>query len=174
MGKIKSLSPALLIIGVLYKEESTRDKAFEIMESLWGKVKIRSIPHDFIHTKYYEKEMGEGLMRQFVLFEKKMEIPSLPEIKIKTNDIETSLSNESSEKRKINIDPGYLTLDKMVLASTKNFSHRIHIGEGIFADLIYRYAGKTYTYCDWTFPEFRAEETVQLFNLWRTELKTSG
>ena len=96
-----------------------------------------------------------------------MDIPSLPEIKIKTNEIETSLSDKSSEKRKINIDPGYICLEHIILATTKGYVHRPYLREGIYADLTLIFRNKSFQPLEWTYPDYRQDEVIRLFNQFR-------
>jgi len=110
------------------------------------------------YSDYYRDEMGSPLRRSFIFFRQAIDAGRLADIKLITNDIECRLS--TSGKRNINLDPGYLTLAKVVLASTKNYSHRIYIGKGIYAEitLIFRegeYRPHLFTYADY------ASETVR-------------
>ncbi|MFQ5561221.1 MAG: DUF4416 family protein [Nitrospinota bacterium] len=171
---MKSIFPvpdSKIFAGILFKEESVRNDAFTLLEKKVGKIISSTVPEPFTWTSYYKKEMGAPLLRQFVLFSKIFLVSRLPSIKLSTNAVEALFFHPGSQNRQINIDPGYLTLDKAVLATTKNFSHRVHLESGIFSELTYRNIGNTFTCLDWTYPEYRESGTVKLFNGWRDILK---
>ena len=162
MGEIRSRKPVKLIIGFIFKEEATLNKVKSILQRRFGKIDFESQTLAFNHTAYYEKEFGKDLKRRFIGF-KKLIIPcNLPEIKIYTNRIEKKLSNGSS--RLINIDPGYLDLSKLVLASTKDYKHRIYLNKAIFAEVTLFYENKSYRPWEWTYPDYKSNEYIAIFN----------
>ena len=114
----------------------------------------RTLP--FSHTKYYEKEMGTGLQRCFISFKRLIDRHHLVEVKLLSNEIENSLANDNSG-RTINIDPGYLTDSQLVLATGKNFSHRIYLGKGVFADLTLVFRDHAYQFLPWTYPDYKED-----------------
>ena len=149
------------------------------MEDRFGGMDILSERLDFSHTDYYKDEMGEGLFRKIASFEKLIKPDSLPDIKLFTNSIEDEYLKEDG-KRIINIDPGYISMEKMVLASCKNFSHRIYLINGVYADLTLIYKGDGFQPLEWTFPDYaeanmrrllkeiRQRYAHQLQNMWST------
>jgi len=114
----------------------------------------------FDKSRYYEKEMGWPLYRRFVSFKKLIRPDSLVFIKLYTNEIEERYSEQG--KRKINIDPGYISLERLVLATGKNYAHRIYLSHGIYADLTLIYRGKSFVPLEWTYPDYK--EMIPLFN----------
>ncbi|MFA5145192.1 MAG: DUF4416 family protein [Candidatus Omnitrophota bacterium] len=162
MGQIRKQQPVKLITGFIFKEEVAFDKARLILERKFGRIDLESLTLPFYQTDYYEKEFGRGLKRKFVSF-KKLFCPSvLPGIKIYTNKIEKLYSNGQS--RLINIDPGYLDLAKVVLASTKDYKHRIYSDKGIYLEVTLFYSGKSYSPWDWTYPDYRSDDYISVFN----------
>lgn len=129
------------------------------MEDRFGSIDILSKRLDFSHTDYYEDEMGKGLFRKIVSFEKLIKPDSLSDIKLFTNGVEDKYLKEDG-KRIINIDPGYISLEKMVLASCKNFSHRIYLKKGVYADLTLIYRTGGFQPLEWTFPDY-AEDSMR-------------
>ena len=136
----------------------------EIMATAIGRCVGRYGPLDllsgrlpFDHTDYYRDEMGDGLFRKVVSFDELMAPEQLPSIKRFTNDLEGAFAGRDG-RRRINIDPGYLVLDKVVLASCKNFSHRLYLGQGVFGEvtLLYRH-GAGYGPLDWTYPDYDSD-----------------
>lgn len=162
MGQIKKHSPVKLIIGFIFKQEGTLEKAKRILEKQLGAMDFISPILAFNHTDYYEKELGKDLKRSFVSFKKLIDPKDLPAIKITTNKIERFLSTRG--KRAINIDPGYLDLSKLCLASTKDYKHRIYLNKGIFAEVTLFYQDKTFQAWDWTYSDYRTKDYIAIFN----------
>ncbi|MCX7965305.1 MAG: DUF4416 family protein, partial [Syntrophorhabdaceae bacterium] len=121
------------------------------------------------HTDYYEEEMGSELHRIFILFKSLMPRESLVSIKLTTNNIEKELSIQG--KRQVNIDPGYISLENVVLATTKNYTHRIYLGDGIYGDLTLIYKKGTYNALEWTYPDYASKNIIAIFNNWRNLYK---
>jgi hypothetical protein len=162
MGKIAKVASVKLIIGFIFNNESIYDKAKAILEGRFGRVDFESAPIAFTYTDYYQDEMGQGLKRRFVSFSRLIVPSRLPDIKKITNLIEFRLS--FNNKRRINIDPGYLDMAKLILASTKDFSHRIYLNKGIYAETTLIYQGRSFVMRDWTYPDYRTQGYIDIFN----------
>lgn len=162
MGKVKSRRPVKLIAGFIFNNEDYFNWAKKILEKRFGKVDFESQALPFVHTNYYERELGTNLKRKFVSFRKLISPSNLPKIKIFTNKIEYKLSKRSN--RQINIDPGYLELSKLVLASTKDYKHRIYLGKGIFAEITLLYQDNSFRPWEWTYPDYKTHGYIQIFN----------
>ena len=162
MGRIKLHKPVKLITGFIFNKEEYFIKAKKILEKRFGKVDFESNLMPFTHTDYYEKEMGKNLNRKFISFKKLISPKDLPKIKISTNKIELKLSGQSS--REINIDPGYLDSSKLILASTKDYKHRIYINRGIFGEVTLFYQDKTFHPWEWTYPDYKTQDYIQISN----------
>jgi len=162
MGHVRARQKVKLITGFIFKDEVVFNQAQGILKRRFGEVDFQSQTLPFIHTDYYEKEFGKGLKRVFVSFKKLIPHENLPQIKILTNKIEHKLAK--GPFRLINIDPGYLDSAKLILASTKDFRHRIYLNKGIFADLTLFYQNKTFQFWEWTFLDYRTDEYIAIFN----------
>ncbi|NNL77064.1 MAG: DUF4416 family protein, partial [Desulfobacterales bacterium] len=106
----------------------------------------------FNYTTYYTPEMGEPLFRRLLTFKTLIDQGELASIKLATNRLEESYSQDG--RRRVNIDPGYLVYERFVLASGKNFSHRIYIGNCIYADLTLIYQHGAFEKLPWTYPDY--------------------
>jgi len=126
-----------------------------------------SLPWDY--SSYYKDEIGWPLSRQFIFFKNLIDPGSLADIKLKTNEIEDSLSSEG--KRSINLDPGYLNLSNVVLASTKNYAHRIYLNKGIYAEVTLIYKDDTYKPHLFTYSDYQDKTHVDIFLKAREILK---
>ena len=149
-------------MGFIYKDEAIFIKSRDRLKKIFGRVDFQSEPLDFNYTTYYEKEMGSDLKRRFISFSKLIPIEDLYRIKIYTNRLEAKLSNHM--QRQVNIDPGYMDLAKLVLASTKDYAHRIYLGKGIFAEITLSYRNTSFIPNDWTYPDYRSQEYIGIFN----------
>jgi hypothetical protein len=155
--------------SLIHKGEHELARTEQELVSLLGNVAARTDPGPFLHTRYYDKEMGEGLLRCFLLFDPMLERDSLPDVKLKTNEIEIAYSIDG--KRTVNIDPGYLSLEQVVLATTKGHAHRLYLGKGIFGDLTLMFADGTFRTLPWTYPDYGSIELIDMFNRWREAYK---
>jgi len=162
MGSIRKPQPVKLTIGFIFKDGPSLLKAESILKRKFGDLDFESETLPFTYTDYYEEELGEGLQRKFISFKKLILPESLPKIKVLTNNIEKKLSVDAH--RLINIDPGYVDLSKLVLASTKDFSHRIYMGRGIYSEVTLMYQDKTFNSKEWTYPDYRTPEYIAIFN----------
>lgn len=162
MGRTKIHSPVKLITGFIFYDEFILNRAKLHLERRFGKIDFESQNLKFIHTDYYEKEFGKDLLRRFVSFKKLIAPDELAQIKIFTNKIEQKLSK--GLKRKINIDPGYLNLSKLVLATNKDYAHRIYLNRGIYAEVTLVYQDKMFRPWEWTYPDYRTAEYLAIFS----------
>lgn len=169
MGEVKEVKPVLYFCSLIFGEYGAYEASLERLSQELGRIEDMSEEMPFEHTDYYREEMGKGLRRRFVLFSELRSREDLPRIKIFTNQLERELS--VAGKRRVNIDPGYLTLENVILATTKNYTHRIYIGSGIYADLTLIFKKGSYAELEWTYPDYRSPKIVQIFNGWRKILK---
>jgi hypothetical protein len=133
--------------------------AAEALAGTYGPVDLISPWLSFDYTSYYEPEMGAPLFRRILSFKTLIAQEDLPAIKHGTNRLEND--HADAGHRRINIDPGYLLLEKFVLATGKNFSHRIYIGEKIYADLTLTYTKGAFQTLPWTYPDYASAEIRQ-------------
>lgn len=127
----------------------------------FGDIDLMSDLFPFDYTNYYTKEMGGALQKKFLSFYEMIFIENLPNIKNFTNDVEQQYALEG--KRCINIDPGYVTHAQMVLATTKDYTHRIYLGKGVYADLEYVCRRKVFQTLEWTYPDYRRKFSLDFF-----------
>lgn len=170
MAGIKDPQPVLAFAGLLYIQGLNVDRIISTLEPEGQKPVLTSSPIPFNHTAYYENEMGEKLQRQWIAFGKLIDPSLLAEIKKKTNALEQQHLNEKGG-RQINIDPGLVTMSSIILASTKNYSHRIYLGKGIYGEVTLIYKEKTFITLDWTYPDYRETATIEFFSKAREILK---
>jgi len=164
MGVPKKFEEVNLLIGIIYREEDFLKRAISELESIFGKIDMESNSFKFDVTEYYNKEMGENLKRKFFSFENLVNPEELPSIKIRTNEIEEKIRKEEGfPGRVVNIDPGILTSTSLIMATTKNYSHRIPLRDGIYAHLEFLFEKNSIKYLDWTYLDMRKEEYADFF-----------
>ncbi len=163
MGKIKLHLPVKTFCAITFAPEIDCNLVVEQIEAIFGAIDLRSEVFNFDgFTSYYQAEMGAGLQKLFVSFGQLAEAESLPHYKVKTNELETRFIRD--RQRSVNVDPGYLTEAKVVLATTKDYSHRLYLGQGIFGDIHLQFARKSFQPQAWTYPDYQQELAVQFFN----------
>ena len=148
------IEPVKLVVSVLSSEADAAEKAIGALKKRFGETDFTSKVLDFNYTDYYEPEMGKGLKRTLVAFERLVSPNELSGAKTFTNGIEDCFLT-SDGRRRVNIDPGYLTLEKLVLASCKNFFHRIYLDKGVYAEITLVYKGKDFRPLEWTYPDYK-------------------
>lgn len=152
MSEPQTAKPAKLVIGVFTSNKKIIDNLALELSSQFGQMDLVSSWMDFNYTSYYEPEMGSPLVRRVLTFKRLIKQGELAAVKIATNRIEQAYCPDG--KREANIDPGYMLHERFVLASGKNFGHRIYIGLGIYADLTLIYQKGSFQKLPWTYPDY--------------------
>lgn len=165
MGEITRPEPVKLFVGLLTSKPDILTGVERELENEFGRIDLESqlMPFDF--TDYYREEMGEGIKRKFVSFKDLVDPGKLPHCKRLTNELEVNFAakSDSDLSRPINIDPGYLGMSKVVLATTKNYSHRLYLRGGIYGEVTLQYRDGEFKPQDWTYPDYRTEEYLEFF-----------
>lgn len=146
---------AKLIIGIMYSNEKLLREIKEKLEKKFKEIKDE-ISYDFNFTKYYEQEMGKNLKKNILAFKQGIKTKQLSEIKEYTNKLEDEYKIEG--KRKINIDPGYLTKKELILASHKKSPYKIGLAENIYAHLTLKFKNNKCITTYRTYPDFKIEK----------------
>lgn len=176
MRNIQNPIPVKLFIGMLSPEPELFGMCADIACKEYGPIDYQSEILPWTNSDFYEEEMGSGIVRKFVFFERLMDPGDLPAIKITTTRIEKNLALQKAGKalRRINLDPGYVTEAKVVLATTKDYTHRLYIGKGIYAEVTLRYVNKiqSFTPFEYTYLDYCSETYKTMFNKTRDMLRT--
>jgi len=161
MGNVNLPDKVKLVITVFSQDKKRIEKVKSILSKRFGLIDYESYDLKLI-TNYYEDELGDNLVRQFYAFKKLINRDKIAEIKLYTNRLEDKL--KVNTKRIINIDPGYLSLGKFILATTKNQQQRIYLKNGIFAECALRYKNGGFVTWDWTYPDYATEAYRKVLN----------
>ena len=172
MGRPTDPAPVLLLLAAFSRHEAALAWARQRAAAAWGPVALESPLFPFHETQYYEPSMGSGLGKRFLAFARPADPAALVDWKLATNAWEGEYARTAGhpEPRPLNLDPGYLTLGKLVLASTKDFAHRIYLGRGIYAEITLYYKGRGWQHHAWTFADYRRPEYQQFFSECREHL----
>ena len=166
MSKPNLPKPVKLIASVFSKTNELIAAATEELSRKFGRIDFVSHVFPFNSTAYYNKEMGNDLIRRFLSFNRMILPHRLPDIKLYTNAIEKDFS-DSQGNRRLNIDPGYISLSHLILATGKGYAHRPYLRKGIYADLTLIYKDKRFHALDWTYPDYGSKEIIELMNTLR-------
>jgi hypothetical protein len=154
------------------------DKAIRALSEAFGAVDLVSEIMDFDMTDYYNEQMGSPLYRRFVSFNTPVAPDALADAKVKTNEIEetfaASADSPGEPERPVNLDPGYVAPSKLVLASMKDFSHRIYLGRGVYAEITLMYRKGRWQPLAWTFPDYASGRYDAFLTEARSRLLTKG
>jgi len=154
-------SKAKLINALMYSSTDFYKKALRELIKKFGDIEYESKEFRFNFTDYYKKEIGSNLLKRFVCFKKLIKKENLAYIKAFTNKLEERYKKKG--KRRINIDPGYITTDHLVLASVKKRPHRIYLSKGIYVDINLIFRRKDCINLPWTFPDYRLKLNQEFF-----------
>lgn len=172
MGEPKLPSPVILIAAICYGDADDAESALSQMIARYGTLQMKSESFSFNHTQYYRHEMGENLKKFFCAFTNLIDPSDIVDIKLFTNELEKCYTCDN--KRKVNIDPGYLEAAKLVLATTKNYSHRIYLGKGIYGDVQLYWRHGRFCINEWTYPDYREPLAIAFFTQLRHHLLHRG
>ena len=164
MGNIKTPKRVKLFSGILTSLPEILPEVQKRLVSAFGTIDLQSDPYPFDMTHYYDEELGLPITRYFVSFATLVLPVEISSIKTMTNDMEAAFAEEYGQvRRPVNLDPGYLEEAKLVLASTKNFYHRILLADGIYGEVTLHFSGGAWQAFPWSFPDFRSGRYDEFF-----------
>lgn len=173
MGEMNEHKPVLLIVAAFSRHAEALEWARETSAAVWGPVALESDRFAFTETSFYERSMGADLTKMFLAFERLVDPAALPELKQQTNDWERDCqqSGRWPEVRPLNLDPGYVTEAKLVLASTKDRDHRLYLGRGIYGEVTLHFHRGAWCQREWTYPDYQRDDYHHFFTRCREYLR---
>jgi hypothetical protein len=165
MGQVILPPPAKLIIGLIVADQAIIETVRTHLEAIYGKIDLEGGAFPFVATPYYEREMGPHLHKILWSFGTLIPAEALAAIKQATNALERTFATQHGAewRRRVNLDPGYVDLAKLVLATTKDRQHRLYLGQGIYGEVTLRFVGGRFVPWEWTYPDYRTPEYVTFF-----------
>ena len=172
MWKLNDPKPVKLIIGILAANHNCLHTAAELLGDKFGKVDLSSEVWPFTQTDYYKEQTGPHILRKFVSVKRLIEPCLLAKIKCRTNKLEQKLAKKLALPltRPVNLDPGIIEPSKLVLATTKNFSHRIYIGKKMYAEVTLIFDKGNWRPQFYTYPDYKQQCYFDFFDKVRTRL----
>lgn len=158
-----------LITSIFSPRKELVDKVIKELEGKFGPRDWTSPEMFFDRTKYYQREMGWPLHRRFITFRDLIRPEEIVDIKLATNDIERQYLIDGN--REVNIDPGYISLERLILATGKNYTHRVYLSKGIYADLTLIFNKGGFRTLEWTYRDYSEPETIGFLNELRERYK---
>ena len=166
MWELKSPQPVKLIIGILASDQRCLTASREALAAEFGPFDLASDAWLFNQTTYYKDQTGPRILRQFVTLEEPIDPGELADCKHRTNRLEQELSRTlgGTFRRPVNLDPGIIEPSKLILASTKNFSHRIYIGKKMYAEVTLVFDKGTWRRLPYTYPDYLQLPYLEFFS----------
>jgi hypothetical protein len=173
MSAIQPHRPVLLILAAFSRYEEALDWGKRTAETAWGPAALQSEWFEHRETNYYEPTMGPDLRKVFFAFENLIDPAGLVAWKELSNawEVEYQQLGTHPETRPLNLDPGYLTEAKLILASTKDRDHRIYLDRGIYAENTLYFHHGAWTPRPWTYPDYQRADYHQFFTRCRDYLR---
>jgi Domain of unknown function (DUF4416) len=170
MGSPGDPKPAKYFVGLLSADIELLNSVETDLAAIFGAIDARSETLPWNLSKFYENEMGAGLLRRFVSFSQLDSPGNLAGLKLQTQEVERQYRSGGPQRtgRRVNIDPGYLEAGKVVLASTKNAGHRIYLKSGIYGETTLLYFDGAFQACPHTYPDYLWAETLVFFTSLRS------
>ena len=162
------------VAAILYQDREDFDTVIPELTKIYSSIDYQGEFFPFVETDYYESEMGKGLQRGVISFEKLIHPDQLAASKIKSREFEDALRKNGN--RRINVDIGYMDMFKVVLASFKGRSNKIYLSDGVWADMIMYFEEGDYKTFMWGFPDFKSgiynNDLINIRNLYKTQLRS--
>lgn len=173
MAEIRPHPPVLLILAAISRYPEALAWARDHAAAAWGPIALKSEPFDHRETSYYEATMGPDLNKQFLAFERLADPAGLADWKLLTNGWEQEYQRLGGypEPRPLNLDPGYLTEAKVVLATTKDRDHRLYLRAGIYAEVTLHFQRGQWQSRPWTYPDYQRPDYHAFFHRCREFLR---
>jgi hypothetical protein len=173
LGEITHHRPVLLIVAMVSRYDDALRWSIDQLSQTHGPAALQSSVFDFVETEYYHQTMGDALKKQFVAFETLVPPQAIVAAKIHSNELENQYANQHNhaQQRPLNLDPGYISEAKLVLATTKDRDHRLYMSDGIYAEVTLHYRSKTWCSSRWTYPDYQRDDFQDFFTRCRLYLR---
>lgn len=173
MGEIRTVEPVIRICAVISRDRAAHRWARDRLSEAWGNVAIETPAFPFVASRFYEPTMGTDLIKVLLAFAPVAEPAELADWKHQTNAWEREFATQflTDLPRPLNLDPGYVTQAKLVLATTKDRDHRIYLRDGMFAEVTLSLTGGHWVSHRWTYPDYQSEDVIEFVAACREQLR---
>jgi uncharacterized protein DUF4416 len=169
MSRPKEPDPVKLFLSAIYSDETKFETCLAKITEKFGSTDFSTRELDFTKPHYYQEEMGKPIWRRFFAFKTLVDPGELADIKLFTNSLEDEVMVE--KMRKVNLDPGLVSLGTFVLATGKPGGVRPYLGKGIYIDLTLIYESSAFKPMTWTYPDFREPDMLDFLKRIRESYK---
>jgi len=163
VGIIEKAEPVKLFCGILHAPDISTEEILSSLTEIFGAIDLQSSSIPFTFTSYYAKEMGEELIRFFSSFSLLQDPANAADWKISSTKLEERFLKKASSSRLVNIDPGYLVSSRLLLLTTKDFSHRVYLRDGIYAEVTLSWRRGSFQRMPWTYPDYNSSFARDFF-----------
>jgi hypothetical protein len=156
-----------LLFGIMFSSREAYEEALNDLIEKFGEIEISGFEYNFgKFTPYYEKEMGKNIVKKIIIFKKKIRRGDLASVKMLTAEIEKKYAVNG--KRRVNIDPGYLSDSELTLASfKKGTNYKEQASEKVWLHKVLEFKdGKVITFWH-TFPDYKSREVREIIGHYR-------
>jgi len=168
---IKISTKALLFQAITTNDQTLFVDLEKLLSRFYGKIELEFGPFKFSSfSQYYREEMGERLLKKFYVFSLPVSLENFYRFKLESQTIENKYLKDGN--RSVNIDPGSLTLYQLSLLTTKAFSHRTYLADGIFAECTLIAEKDEYKALEWTYPDYKTVDALKFFKNAKKYLKS--
>ena len=161
MGQTRTYLPVKLIAAVTVSDRSRWETVSRELTARYSPIDMEMAWYPFHHTGYYREEMGDNLFKRMIAFTDLIDAGQLPAIKLDTNALEDD--HAVDRRRCVNIDPGYICAPRLVLATTKDYAHRLYLGDDIFGDIHLMFREGGFQPQPWTYPDYQEAAVLSFF-----------
>ncbi|MFP4114732.1 MAG: DUF4416 family protein [Spirochaetota bacterium] len=172
MGRISGFQPHKLFVAALVSSDLDVDRVRRTVAERFGPIDSELAARPFTFSSYYDEEMGSGVVRTIFSIDPLVDPAELASLKERSNTIEAEharpRSASGAQGRTINLDPGLLSLSRVILATTKASAHRIPIRDGLYAEITLVYRHGRYAPLEWTYPDYQSDDFVSWLGSVRT------
>jgi hypothetical protein len=173
VAEVLYVEPVIRFCAVISRHAEIRKQAIQQLAGEWGEIGLQSGPLPFHAGGYYARTMGEPLEKELIGFLQPTDAGALADWKRWTNALEPQFGGrDPSSVRPLNLDPGYVTQAKLVLATTKDRDHRVYLRDGIFGEITLTYTAKKWVHHRWTYPDYRTEKVAAFAMRCRNHLRS--
>lgn len=165
MPRLQPPPPGRLICSVAYAQIDALADCLKKLEHQFGEVQFETLDIPFSSEPRHREEMGHDLTRRFFSFDKMVPRDRLSDLKRICRKIEAGFADQVDDFlfRTVNIDPGIMTPDNVIMASSQGHHYRVYLTAGVFAQIELIWSRGRFVRLPWTNPDFTHAEAVDFF-----------
>ena len=160
MSQLVTPPPVKAMAAILSAHRELIGQAARKWEELVGPLDYAGPEMTFNQSEYYREEMGWPQYKRIFAAETLVDPAALVDIKIGCQKIEAEFTSDG--RRSVNLDPGYVSPERLVLATGKNAAHRLYLGGGVWGELTLIYESGQYRALPWTYADYASDPVLEV------------